>query len=429
MNTNYFAILVPVILLSCNNKQKAVVNTVFVDSLVTNYSPSVLAKSAKSNFEFWQQRMDSIPEDYVNGPEYAAALSSRFHLNGNIDDLLKADSLYQRSVIANRQQVPGLFRTLAYLSIQQHQFDKTDSFLKKAVHIEGQTVPNTYLDFDVIFEKGDYRRAKGLLESIKKDSSYGYLFRRSKFEHYDGTLDNAITCMLLAAEKAGGNKYLRQVALSNTADLYLHKGDIKKAADLYTESIKIDAADLHSIMGLGWIALVHDNNDSLAERVFQFVREKSNAPDAILKLEQMAEARNDTALQKKYAEEFVEKAGNSKYGNMYNKYMIDLYTGILNNPDKAVTLAEREINSRPTPQVYAWYVWSLFSNNQKDKAYEIFKGHVSAKPLEGPELYFMGKLMQGLEKGYNAQQFFKAAWKNRYDLSPSKQNDLKENLE
>jgi len=36
----------------------------------------------------------------------------------------------------------------------------------------------------------------------------------------------------------------------------------------------------------------------------------------------------------------------------------------------------------------------------------------------------MGKLMQGLDKGYNAEQYFKAAYKNRYDLSPAKAMEL-----
>ncbi len=114
---------------------------------------------------------------------------------------------------------------------------------------------------------------------------------------------------------------------------------------------------------------------------------------------------------------------------MYSKYLIDLYTGILQQPDKATQLAEAEIKNRPSPQVFAWYAWSLFCQQETEKAYGIYKSYVSGKPLEGPELYYMGRMMQGLEKGYNAQQFFKAAYKNRYDLSPAKEKFLKENLE
>jgi hypothetical protein len=38
----------------------------------------------------------------------------------------------------------------------------------------------------------------------------------------------------------------------------------------------------------------------------------------------------------------------------------------------------------------------------------------------------MGKMMKGLGKGYTAQQFFKAAEKNKYDLSPEMGKDLEE---
>ena len=43
-------------------------------------------------------------------------------------------------------------------------------------------------------------------------------------------------------------------------------------------------------------------------------------------------------------------------------------------------------------------------------------------------MYWMGKMMKGLGKGYNTNEFFKAAEKNRYDLSPSMRKDLDDNL-
>ena len=414
---------------NCKNSNKAIVNPSFADSLISHYSPSKAALTADSNLAFWERRMEKQPENFGNGPKYASALSSRFHLHGAIHDLLKADSLMKRSNEANQEKEPDIFRTLSSYAMLQHQFHQADSFLQKALKIDGRSIPNTYLDFDVAFELGQYARAKNLLQSLKKGNSYSYLFRRSKYEHYDGSLDSAISCMIQAAEKADNNKYLRQVALSNAADLNIHKGNLSAAYNLYVQSIKIDAADFHSIMGIGWIALVHDKNDSLAKKIFEFVRNHNQAPDALLKLEQVAEAKGDSVMQKQYAVEFVKQVSDSAYGRMYSKYLIDLYTGILHNPAIAVALAEQEINNRPTPQVYAWYAWSLFCNNETGKAYNIFKGYVSSKPLEGLELYYMGKMMQGLSKGYNAQQFFKAAYKNRYDLSPGKVKDLQENLE
>jgi hypothetical protein len=409
---------------ACRRNNAPIVKADYIDSLITHYTPSTLSKTNSSDIIFWEKRMDSLPDNFVNGPQYAAALSLRFHLYGDIHDLRKADSLIKRSNEANGEKEPGVFRTLASFAMLQHQFIEADSFLQKAIRIEGLSLPNVFTQFDVAFERGDYRKASSILPSLSKGDSYGYLFRRSKYEHYDGSLDSAIACMKRAAEKQTNNNYLKQAALSNAADLCIHKGLLKEAAELYIQSISLDAADFHSIMGLGWIALVHDKNDSLAENIFRFVQQKQHSPDVLLKLEQVAEARNDTAMQKKYAIEFVQQADDSIYGHMYSKYLIELYTGILHDPAKAVKLAEEETVSRPTPQVFAWYVWSLYRNNELDKAYGIFKRLVSGKPLEGLELYYMGKLMQGINKGYNSMEFFKAAYKNRYDLSPAKQNEL-----
>ena len=45
------------------------------------------------------------------------------------------------------------------------------------------------------------------------------------------------------------------------------------------------------------------------------------------------------------------------------------------------------------------------ADHKSAEAYNIYQQQVSGKPLEGLELYWMGKLMQELKKGYNAKQF------------------------
>ena len=230
--------------------------------------------------------------------------------------------------------------------------------------------------------------------------------------------------MQKAVENAGQDDGLKLAALSNVGDLYIHAGKLDKAYNCFADCIKTNPADLHSIMGIGWIALVKDKNDSLAEKIFRFVATKTKSPDPLFKLIAVAQQRGDSVLELKYAKAFEQKAADSLYGNMYNKYLIQLYTGILNNAAKAETIAKRELDNRSTPQTYAWYVWGLLCNNKKDEAYSVYQKHVSGKPLEGLELYWMGKLMLALNKGYNAKQYFEEAGKNIYDLNPVVVNDL-----
>jgi len=311
----------------------------------------------------------------------------------------------------------------------QHHFIQADTLLQEAKKIGIDGFTDNTLSFDVNFELGRYSIAQIYLNKMKPDKDYSYYFRRSKFDHFNSNLDSAISGMQKAANLMNTSPVLKGIALSNDGDLYIHAGDLQKAADIYKECIRLNSIDFHSILGLGWIALVHDKNDTLAEKLFKFVQSKNKLPDPLFKLYQMAQGRGDKVMEKKYAEEFVAKSTDTIYGHMYNKYVIEIYTGILGQPAKAGELAKNELNNRANPQTYAWYAYTLFENNKKDEAYKVFQQHVSGQPLEGLELYYMGIMMKGLGKGYNANAFFKAADKNKYDLSPDMAKNLQAELE
>ncbi len=417
------------VFVSCKNKNAKIVSDVYVDSLIKHYTPPALVTANEQDMQFWKNRIDPNRPGQVNESRYAGTLIARFHQFGDINDVKQAEGILKNINKTYKNTLPSPFVALTSSAMMQHRFMQADTLLQtaKKLGIDGFTT-NT-LSFDVYFELGQYQEAKTYLALLKKDNDYSYYFRRSKMDHLNANIDSAINGMLKAASLEKQVPYLQGVALSNAADLYVHAGDLQKAAALYKQCISLNSVDFHSILGIGWIALVHDKNDTLAEKIFQFVQTKNKLPDPLSRLYQMAQQRGDRTLEKKYAGEFVAKATDTAYGRMYNKYVIEIYTGILNNPAKAEELAKNELNNRTTPQTYAWYAYALFMNGKKEEAYKVFEQYVSGQPLEGLELYYMGKMMKGLDKGYNANEFFKAAEKNKYDLSPDLEKDLEANLE
>lgn len=412
------------VLVSCNHST-TLVKPVFIDSLLLHYTPSRMAVVSNSDLAFWNSRVQKEPENFVNLSKYASALAGRFHLYGDISDLMAADSIMQK--IANQYHEPGMLLSLAGYKMMQHRFAEAKECIDTVVAMKAEKYATQMMLFDADFELGNEFNAQYILKKNYAPLDYAYNFRLSKFDHYKGEIDSAIAHMMKAASLATASPYLKTVALSNAADLYIHNGELKKAAGLYEECIRFNPSDFHSIMGLGWIALVHDGNDSLAKKIFAFVSKKLKSPDPLLKLSQAYEL-NDASASKQYASDFVAQASEPVYGNMYNKYLVQLYTGVLNDPAKALKVAHKEMMNRRTPQTASWLAWCLFLNNRQQEAYKIYRQFVAGRPLEALELYWMGKLMKGLGKGYNAKQFFEAAEKNQYDLSPSMKKDLEENL-
>jgi hypothetical protein len=414
---------------ACNREKKQIVPNDLIDSLLIHYTDPEIAKSTEYELEFWKSRINPQLPGIVSESKYAGFLALRFHLFGDIKDIKTADSVIRKEDLDfNHKEAPANL-TLEGYSILQHRFKDAELYRQKARQIGLKKYDLLISSFDVDFELGKYSDAANELSQFKSSDDYGYFFRRSKMDHLHGKLDSSLHAMLKAASLAGTNNYLKQVALANAGDLYIHEGDLQKAAELYIRCIHINCADFHSLLGLGWIAFVHDKNDVLAEKIFRFVLGKNKLPDPLFKLTQLAEQCNNIKLEKRYASDFEMQATDSVYGDMYNKYLIELYTSVLNDPARAELISKRELNNRATPQTYCWYAWSLFSNNKKKEAYEVFQQYVSGRPLEGLELYWMGKMMQGLNKGYNAQQFFKAAYKNKYDLSPCIKDDLEKNID
>lgn len=425
MKKTLLSLLILSFFVSCKIENKPVVSATFIDSLISNYSTPQAIKTNKAELQFWKERITPNTTDYSNTLKYAAVLIARFHLLGDINDVKKSDSLLLHLAKEFKGKEVGPYFTLIGHYILQHRFRQADSILLIAKVLGIKKYESAAVSFDVDFELGRIGFAKTDLKSIQFENDYGYQFRKSKMMHYKGELDSSVKAMLKAVDNAGSDEGLKLAALSNVGDLYIHAGKLDKAYNCFLQCIKINPADLHSIMGLGWIALVKDKNDSLAEKIFHFVSIKTKSPDPLFKLIAVAEQRGDSILQLKYAGAFEQKTTDTLYGNMYNKYLIQLYTGILNNPAKAETIAKQELDNRSTPQTYAWYVWALLNNNKKKEAYAVYEKYVSGKPLEGMELYWMGKLMLAFNKGFNAKQYFEEAEKNIYDLNPSVVNDLK----
>ncbi len=421
----YLTFLIPLICISIFScKPDSLVSEKEILGIIALNSPSPLEIINQKDLEFWGKRMELDPSRESNEIRYANTLADRFHLYGNIDDLIKANTIIEAIHLQNNGKEAGINRNLSTFSSLRHRFKESNTYCQTAFEIGENRYASELQLFDTAFELGNIATAKTLLKRLKKKYEYAYFFRLSKMYHYEGEIEKARDAMQKAVDYSYGNVALAQVALSNLADLCLHDGDFSAATQNYKNSLMLDGADFHSIAGLGVVAMYNDKNLKLAKQLFEYVKSRSQSPDIYLKLLHYAQEIGDKNLEKKYAIEFSDKVKNPKYGDMYNKYLIELYDGILNDNKEMLKIAQKEQLNRKTPQTNCWNAWALYKNKQTQKALKIYQNEISGFPLEGLELYFMGKMMFAEKKKYNAKNYFEAAYKNKFDLDPSKRKEL-----
>lgn len=424
MKTLIIFLLTVSILGACTTKSKTIVSQKNIDSVLAINALSKQEKNIKSDIFFWKNKYDKQPESQTYAQKYAGMLLANFQLYGDINDLKLAESITQQFTQQLANTDSGIYRSLANYAGLQHQFNSAYNFANIASKIGDNQYFSQLLLFDAAFELGKMDQAKIILSEIKKQYEYAYYFRLAKMHHYDGDLEAAQNAMETAIILSKDNVFLQQKAMTNLADLQLHSVDYEAANQNYLKSLELDHADFHALKGLGIIAQNHDKNYKLAQLIFDYIANKTKSPDIYFNLTALAQAQGNKATELKYAKLFTEKASQKIYGNMYNKYLIELFEGPLKDSKAMLAICENEIKIRNTPQTNAWYAWALHQNFQKEKALEIYNNQVKEKPLEGLELYFMAKMMQ-LEKKENlAKLYSKAAYKNRFELMPKGKNEL-----
>lgn len=380
--------------------------------------------------QFWEDRLKNDTGSFVNILKLAANHAKRFKINGSIADILIADSFYQRSIQIAGSTDPEIYFSLSQNNILQHRFQDAWQNLLDADSIGVNPYTLQLLKFDAAMEIGHFGDARKNLECLKDKKSFDYLIRKAKMEDHEGRLDNAISFMEKALRDAEQKKNRELIlwAKSNLADMYGHAGKVAEAYQNYLSVLNIDSNYLYALKGIAWIAYSHDHNTAAAKKIINYILSQTSMPDLYLVLAEIAKWEGNTAAHSKYLSEFksiVEKPG---FGNMYNKYLIELYADEFNKPEKALAIAEKEIQSRPTPETYSWLSWVYYKMGNYKKAYELLNKFVLGRDFEPRSQMYAAYILRSNGENDKADKLFKLSLESAFELGPVTTERIKESF-
>lgn len=424
---------------SCSNK-KAITSKRDYDAYLVK---GIVAKDAeKVNIEisFWRQRLQKDTGSYVDMLELGSNYLQLFRLTGNINALQLGDSLLKRSSAKLNNTDPEILYSLSQNSIAQHQFIAAAAYSEAAEKAKGDMYTIRLLQFDARMELGKYKEAYTSLESLKDKSAFDYLIRKAKWEDHKGNLEEAIILMEQAFEKVKRsfdptttsglrNKNLYCWTLSNLADMYGHAGRVKEAYKSYLEVLEKDPANLYCLKGIAWIAYAHDNNTVEAKRILQYILTQTEMPDLKLVLAEIAGTEGNESEKQKLLYEFVSTVTKPGYGDMYNKYLIEIYTEELKDYEKAFLLAEKELKNRFTPETCDWMAWVYYNQGEPAKAFEYARSYVNKMTFEPDATLHTALIFAANGKKEEAKKMLEKCLESSFELGPVVTKQVKEKLQ
>ena len=415
------------IITSCNKK---------IDKEVTNPEDYNTYLEVKQNTSlnalladavFWRNKIKNTPNQYPYNMKLASVNSSIFKLTGDIDELKKAE---ENLLIANKRtnyNNANHLRVLAQNYISQHRFNEALDLALKAEKNGEKLEATKFILIDIYLELGNLSKVEEYLSKIKEPNSFNSLIRLSKYSDHRGDLDSAINYLersLKVAQKTK-NKTLLQWNYTNLADYYGHAGRIEDSYNAYLKALELNPSDSYAKKGIAWVVYSHEKNAEEALRILSNVMEENQSPDYNLLKAEIAEFLGKEEVKEAEIEKYLSKIENEKYGGMYNKYSILLFSDDASTIEKAGEIAKIEVKERQTAQSYDLLAWTEYKKGNKEKALEILENHVIDKTFEPEALLHVAQILKANGKIKEANSFKKELLESSYELGPASEEEIK----
>lgn len=416
-------LILVVVAFSCNTNQ--VTNA---EDYKSYLSASLNKSDITSNVQKLTDKIDARPDQFTQLAKRAGIYTQVFDATGDISYLIKAENDLIRAIEITGRKFPAFLKSLAANYISQHRFKEALVLLKEA-EANGEKLNGTKkMLFDVYLELGNYIYAEQYLEQIKNNSDFDYLIRLAKWEDHKGNLEEAIEQMEKATviAEASNLKGIKQWSYTNLADFYGHAGEIKKSYNHYLKALELDPNDAYAKKGIAWILYSYENNPEAALSILDHVGTYYKAPDYDLLRAEIAEFKNDKNLKAKSLASYKEAVSNAQYGEMYNKYNVMLFTEDFDSPERAIEIAKREVDNRPTPQSYDLLAWSYFKSGNVEKANAIIEKYVDSQTSEPEVLYHIAEIYKAAGKADKVKPLKKELIASLYELGPMMEAKIKQ---
>ncbi len=412
-----------IVLGSCgNNSADLVVRPNQILPLLEEYPEIVTDELTEANNDlfFWKEKLRQNPAGFLYAEKMSASFDKRFRLKGDIEDIDSSNYFLQQAVDSrNNWKINKLrYAQIANL-IKLHQFKRAEQLCLKGLERTPGNLGFQLLWFDVLMELGEYEEAQRIIVDISKSNNdYDVIIRQAKFFDYLGRLDRTLELMAKADSMVmkSNDPGLKAWTKTILGEYLTHSGAIEEGYQQFMQAVQLDPTQEYAWLNLAWIAYAHDDNTVLYERILSTLDVKST-PDLLWELAHLYKRQRDQRYYRNIMS-FYEVASQPKYKGWYEPKLIQIESEQMGNHKKALQMARKQVEIRPTLESYDLLGWSLYQAGDFDSAKAVFERHLYQKTDEPLIQYHGGEIYM------KTSDFGKAGWllaqaaEARFELGP-----------
>lgn len=404
---------------SCNKEETTITNPEDYAVYLTKHNNQT-RKEAKEKLQFWNSRIKADSLQITALAPAATAYTELFHSTGDIAYLKLAEKALTKSVDVAAIGKSGYLLALAHNYISQHRFIEAKEAAQGAYLLKTNSKETEMVLFDISMELGEYENAEKYLQKIANQSDYNFLIRLAKWNDYKGNLDATIRNMEKALKIAenGKKKGLQLWSYTNLADYYGHAGRIEESYDHYLKALAIDPSNAYAKKGIAWIVYSYEYKPEEALKILDAVMSDYQSPDYFLLKAEIAGFQKNDTVKKINLIKYYNSVKDNRYGIMYNTHTALLLAEEYGEYDKALVIAEEEIQNRPTPQSYDLKAYILNLKGDHKEALTIAENYIVHKTFEPLANLHIAQIYKANNLSEKVSPIIEELMDSSYELGP-----------
>lgn len=361
------------------------------------------ARTTEQIAEFWMERYQRDPRDFISLTQFGAALLRLGRETGAVNTYQRAEATFRKALEIH----PGDEAAMAYLAAAlfvMHDFQGALELAGRIYSFDPRASQALATLGDAHLELGNYEEAKkAYLRLFEKYPSPPVYSRVARLAWLQGDPDQAITLMLRAVDEA------RDLGLTGESIAWYHL----QIGEMYFNTGDLEAAEKHYIellshfenyyLGLAGLGKVRASQENYREAIQYYERAVTilPQPDLLAYLGDLYTLTGQAGLaQRQY--ETVEYIGKLAAINeqVYNRQLANFYSDHGMNLPEALELAESELAVRKDVYGYDAAAWAYYQNGMLKQAWEMMEQAMVLGTREAKFYYHAARiaLAQGHEE-------------------------------